>query len=67
MVIENLFFFICRIPDVTMTLSHSYITPGRELKFDFLFTIFAAEPFYISTLNVIRDHYCCTSIIPMSK
>ena len=36
-----------------MTSSHSYITPGRELKFDFLCTIFAAEPFYISTLNVI--------------
>ena len=36
-----------------MTSSHSYITPGRALKFDFLYTIFAAEPFYISTLNVI--------------
>ena len=52
MVIENLF-FLCRIPEVTMTSSHSYITPGRALKFDFLYTIFAAEPFYISTLNVI--------------
>ena len=53
MVIENLFFFISGIPEVTMTSSHSYITPGRELKFDFVRTIFAAEPFYIRTLNVI--------------